>query len=188
MRRVLLAFILLVTVFSCTKDRLYEPIPQTTTQPPADTSGGGNALIKLYINEFMASNNSAVMDPFGEYDDWVEIYNAGSTVVDLAGYSLSDDLSNPTKYVIPATQGETKIQPGGFLVIWCDSQTAQGPLHAGFNLSGGGESIGLFRSDQTAVDSLTYSAQQSDRSMGRVPDGSSNWQSLTYPSPGASNQ
>ena len=29
----------------------------------------------LFINEFMASNDSAFADEFGEYDDWVELYN-----------------------------------------------------------------------------------------------------------------
>lgn len=188
MRRVFFYFALVSLLMACTKDRIYVIKPPDPSNPPTDTSGGGTPVIKLYINEFMASNNTAVMDPAGEYDDWLEIYNAGTTIVDLGGYSISDDLSNPTKYVIPTAQDETKIQPGGFLIIWCDSQTAQGPLHAGFNLSGGGESIALYRNDQSVVDSLTYTAQQSDLSFGRVPDGSPNWQTLTSPSPGASNQ
>ena len=35
----------------------------------------------LVINEFMASNGSTVADPQGQYDDWIEIYNAGPGTV-----------------------------------------------------------------------------------------------------------
>jgi hypothetical protein len=30
----------------------------------------------LYINEFMALNNSTIKDNFDRYEDWIEIYNA----------------------------------------------------------------------------------------------------------------
>ena len=64
----------------------------------------GQTGIALVINEFMASNNSesGIADPQGEYDDWVEIYNAGPTAVDLGGMYLTDDLSDPTNFMIPA--------------------------------------------------------------------------------------
>ena len=29
----------------------------------------------LFINEFMASNDSTIADEAGEYDDWIEVYN-----------------------------------------------------------------------------------------------------------------
>ncbi|MBN2132757.1 MAG: lamin tail domain-containing protein, partial [Sedimentisphaerales bacterium] len=51
----------------------------------------------LVINEFMAANNTSIQDSLGDYDDWIEIYNAGETAVDLAGYYLTDDPSEPTK-------------------------------------------------------------------------------------------
>ncbi|RPJ27294.1 MAG: hypothetical protein EHM35_14305, partial [Planctomycetaceae bacterium] len=30
----------------------------------------------LFINEVMAANSSIATDPQGQYDDWIEIYNA----------------------------------------------------------------------------------------------------------------
>ena len=56
------------------------------------------------INELMASNDLAHYDDFFEFDDWVEIYNPGG-LVQLAGYHLSDDPNNLTKYTIPEIQG-----------------------------------------------------------------------------------
>ncbi|MHC4537985.1 MAG: hypothetical protein ACYS6K_28995, partial [Planctomycetota bacterium] len=53
--------------------------------------------IPLVINEFLASNNSAAMDPQDQYDDWIEIYNFGTDAIDLDGMHLTDNLSVPDK-------------------------------------------------------------------------------------------
>ena len=39
----------------------------------------------LFINEVIASNDFGQMDVAFEYDDWIEIYNAGG-IINLAGY------------------------------------------------------------------------------------------------------
>ncbi|MBN1952083.1 MAG: lamin tail domain-containing protein, partial [Bacteroidales bacterium] len=44
----------------------------------------------LVINEFMAQNYTSVTDPQGDNDDWIEIYNAGDTEIDVAGMYLTD--------------------------------------------------------------------------------------------------
>lgn len=48
---------------------------------------------QLYINEWMSDNDNYLMDQAGEYDDWFEIYNAGSVAINLEGYFLSFFLS-----------------------------------------------------------------------------------------------
>ena len=65
----------------------------------------------LVINELMASNDSTIQDPEGQNEDWVEIYNGGSEVLDLAGFFLTDDSSRPTKWQFP----------GGPHGLWIDS-------------------------------------------------------------------
>lgn len=57
---------------------------------------------QVMINEFSCSNVSTITDNYGETPDWVEIYNSGASSVNLAGYYLSDKISNPTKWAIPA--------------------------------------------------------------------------------------
>jgi hypothetical protein len=70
--------------------------------PRASNPGGsGSALEGLFINEFMADNDHVVQDEFGEYDDWIEIYNAGAAPIDLGGMYLTDDLTDPTEWMIP---------------------------------------------------------------------------------------
>ena len=55
----------------------------------------------IVINEIMASNDNTVADEYGEYDDWIEIYNKGTNSINLNNYYLSDDISNLTKYIFP---------------------------------------------------------------------------------------
>lgn len=144
----------------------------------------------LYINEFLASNDLCNTDENGEYDDWIEIYNPGPEAVDVGGMYISDDNTNPTVWQIPTTAPDTTtIQPGGFLLLWADKQTGQGVLHVNLKLSSGGEDVVLSAPNGTTViDSYTYSAQTTDVSMGRNPDGSDNWVTFDTPTPGASNQ
>ena len=143
----------------------------------------------LFINEFMADNDTTIEDPDepGAYDDWVEIYNAGPTTVDLGGMYLTDDAAEPTQWQIPA--GVT-LASGAHLLFWADDDEEQGNTHTNFKLSAGGEFIGLYESDgnsNIAVDSVTFGAQETDVSFGRCPDGASSWAITTPATPGDSN-
>ena len=42
---------------------------------------------QIVINEGSNKNYSLIADEDGEYEDWVELYNAGASAVDLFGYS-----------------------------------------------------------------------------------------------------
>jgi len=140
----------------------------------------------LFINEFMADNETTVTDPQGDYDDWIEIYNSENYAVNLNGMYLTDELTNLTQWMFP----DTTIEAGGFIVIWADEDTTDDGLHANFKLSKSGEQIGLFDSNlhnNLAIDTLTFDIQTSDISYGRLPDGSENWQEFTSPTPGTTN-
>jgi hypothetical protein len=72
----------------------------TPNQPNYGSIGGPTQ--GLFINEFMADNDSTIQDPDGSgYPDWVELYNAGPNAVDLGGMYLTDDMNDPTKWMIP---------------------------------------------------------------------------------------
>jgi len=143
---------------------------------------------QIYINEFMASNSSTIVDGI-DYDDWVELYNAGSSSVDIGGMYLSDDLAEPTLWQIPTgSPAVTTIPAGGYLLLWFDKETEQGPLHVDAKLGSGGEDIVLTASDgTTTIDAYTYGPQLSDVSEGRVGDGNPNFDYFGEPTPNASN-
>ncbi len=148
-------------------------------------------LPQLYINEFLAVNQSCCPDTDGgteEFDDWIEIYNAGSASVDIGGFYITDDSADPFKYQIPTdAQSSTTIPSGGYLILWADNDTEQGPLHLGFGLSGEGEDISLNYRDGRTIDLHSFGVQTADISQGRIQDGSETWTSFSNPTPGQSN-
>lgn len=143
----------------------------------------------LLINEFMADNQSIIMDEYGGFDDWIELYNAGDSPVDLAGKYFTDDLDQPDKFQIAGLSPQlTTISAGGFLLLWADNEPEQGVLHLGFKLSMEMEQIGLYMTDGiTVIDTLSFGEQSADHSYGRYPDGDTSWTSAVIPTPGYSN-
>jgi hypothetical protein len=141
---------------------------------------------EIVINEFLASNRSAVSDPdFGAYPDWIELYNTGNQAVDLGGWFLTDNLQDTIKWVFPPG---IILEPGAFLVIWADGEDVlQTAPHANFRLSVTGEAIGLFDNVKTLVDSITFGKQSQDISSGRQPDGAKEWFFFGTPTPGSPN-
>jgi hypothetical protein len=180
---IILLFLCLFAFSSCVKDRLYVPDSIDPNQPPVPV----DTTIKLTINEFLASNNTISVPGYTYFPDWIEIYNAGEVDVNLAGYSITDDLNTKDKYVFPSGSSSTIIKSKSYLLILADDSVALGPLHASFSLSKSGESIGLYSPSLIALDSINYSAQTSDKSYGRLPNGSGSWQELTTPTPNAAN-
>jgi hypothetical protein len=138
---------------------------------------------QIVINEFLASNASVNEDPdFEKNADWVELYNAGTSDVNLNGYYLTDNLTRPDKWSI----GQDLIIPSkGFVIIWTDGKNTG--LHASFKISQLGEEIGLFSPALALLDSVTFGLQTVDISSGRSPDGSNSWKLFLSPTPGKSN-
>ena len=70
----------------------------------------------LIISEVSNSNENYITHDEYICSDWVELYNASPTAVDLSEYCLSDSAKHLDKCSLPAVQ----IQPGGCAVIPCD--------------------------------------------------------------------
>lgn len=122
----------------------------------------------LVINEIMASNDQTQADEYGEYDDWIEIYNMGSSNINLGDYYLSDDINILDKYNFPAIT----LAPDEYFIVWADDdEEDQGDNHATFKLSASGEAVYLSDSNFNLVDSLTFGEQQTDMGYARVPNG-----------------
>jgi len=144
---------------------------------------------QVFVNEIMARNNYTYEDEFGEFDDWIEIYNPTNEAIDLAGGYVTDDLSNTTAHLIESGSPElTTVPANGYLIFWADGSPEQGANHLSFSLSAGGESVALVLSDgEFVVDALQFSDQENDISFGRETDGSIALQFFTQPTPNATN-
>ena len=77
----------------------------------------GSANAQIVINEGSNKNYQTLMDEDGDYEDWIEIYNAGTTAVDLFNFSLSDN-STPGEWVFP----HQIIEPNKYLIILCSGK------------------------------------------------------------------
>ncbi len=140
----------------------------------------------LRINEFMASNSTFYPDEYGEYDDWVEIYNPTDSLVWTGDLYLSDDAGDPGKFRFPSGY----IYPGEFFVVWLDGEPGQGDKHASFKISKEGEQIRLSGRPAAGfpiLDSLTFGLQATDVATGRSSDGGTDWIAFSQATPGFSN-
>ncbi|MEI6749718.1 MAG: lamin tail domain-containing protein [Bacteroidota bacterium] len=77
------------------------------------------------INEVQTSNRSTLADEDGDYEDWIELYNSGSGVVDLYNYGLSDDPASPFKWRFPSVA----IQPGSYLLVFASGKNRKPPAN-----------------------------------------------------------
>tara|TARA_B000000532_G_scaffold238342_1_gene226636 strand:- start:443 stop:994 length:552 start_codon:yes stop_codon:yes gene_type:complete len=117
----------------------------------------------------MASNDFTAVDEFGEFDDWIEIYNKGNESINLTGYFLSDDVNNLTKYTFP----DVTLDPDQYFIVWADDdEEDQGDYnHATFKLSASGESVYLSDQNLNLIDNCVFGEQQTDQGFARVPNG-----------------
>jgi len=139
----------------------------------------------VVINEFLADNVNSPPDPNGEHDDWVELYNPTASPVLLTGRYMTDNPTNLIKWRF--TQPSLFLNPGEFLVVWCDDNLTQSGVHSSFKLSKSGEYIALVDTNGISIlDSLSFGPQKTDTSYGRFPNGSTAWQFMN-PTPGSGN-
>jgi hypothetical protein len=144
---------------------------------------------QIVINEYSASNLSDFTDNYNKYEDWAEIYNAGSETVNLESFSLSDSPGNPDKWVIPSG---IEISPGEHIKFWLSGrdEVSGTNYHTNFKLTqtkDNTESILIADPDGIILDQMQLEITQLGHSRGRVQDGSTIWGIFTSPTPGSSN-
>jgi hypothetical protein len=143
------------------------------------------------ISEFLASAESAtgLKDEDGDLEDWIEIFNSGSSPVDLEGWSLTNDPDDPGLWFFPAI-----ILPAGErLVVFASAKDRRSgasgaKLHTNFKLNASGEYLALFNASSPRAATTEfrggYPEQRHDYSYGW--DGSE-WRYYKTPTPGSPN-
>ena len=168
-----------------------DSILQSTYEPPGAPSEYLAYTVnyeppRLRINEILAANQNGITDGAGDTDDWLEIRNAGIAPVFLAGLYLSNDFLDPQRWPLPAVV----LNPGGWMLIWCDNEEVEGPNHTNFRLAREGGQIGLFDTvdhGNVMVHGFTFGPTTPDVSFGYYPDDSDTPEYLAFPTPTASN-
>ncbi len=128
----------------------------------------------LRLSEFLAGpardwDGDGVFD--SRDDEWVEVANAGASLVDLSAYRLAD-ADSTIRYGFTGVlgPGQCLLVTGSQAVSW---QRAQGRAVSGLSLNNSGDTVRLLRvsgADTVQVDSKTYNSIEggSDRSVGRL--------------------
>ncbi len=144
----------------------------------------GNAQ-NIVINEFMADNESTILDEDGDSSDWIELYNPGANTVNLNGYHLTDDKDDLQKWTFP----NIEIGPKDFLILYASGKDKQDGvyIHTNFKISDDGEKLILSNALEIKIDEFDKVELDEDESFGRLPDGSENKVLLPSASPGNSN-
>ncbi|MDR0872605.1 MAG: lamin tail domain-containing protein [Prevotellaceae bacterium] len=140
-----------------------------TDQAPAEPT---NTTLKLYINEVVSA-------PAGTDADWIELYNAGDTEINIGGFILQDDKGAAEEYIIPAN---TTIAAKGFIVFENGSSFQ-------FGLGSKGDKVILLDAERVKIDDISTPnfGEDKGKSYARIPNGSENWQTVNNPTKGMSN-
>jgi len=132
----------------------------------------------VFISEFMAINDSTLLDGDANYRDWIEIYNANDAPVSLDGWYLTDKSDNLDKWEFPDITLAASGDPGGndYLVVFASDENKQDSLgywHTNFKLAPEDESVLLVRPDGVTIEHgyEDYPEQFSDISYGIYLDG-----------------
>ena len=168
-------------------------IPTANPTPGSSNSGGGGgtggptyADSDVIINEVMA-------DPWPSYDnstwpggEWVELYNNGSTSIDLTGYWLQDLAGNmimlDENHLIGASADAATmlIHPQETRVVAVNATTNSGVLN------NGQETLRLYLANGSIGDEVLWSGNQPGFSL-EAPENGGLWRYSTYPTPNATN-
>jgi len=150
-----------------------------TACTPSDTAS-------LVISEVMANNGGSHLDDMDRRSDWIELSNLGTKDASVKGFGLSDDESEPYKWVLPYAV----IGPGDQLLVYASNRNRSNPahaLHTNFKLKASGEEILLTAPGGQLVDQINVPPSTKDISWGRDPSRPEEFVFFHQPTPGAQN-
>jgi len=147
--------------------------------------GQGQAPIE--ITEVVSDNERSYYDENRGTPDYVEIANVSGEPVTLDDYALIDrglDPANRFRFV-----AGTVLQPGQTILVLCDGNPSQGPLHANFKIDNDGDRIYLQQRTvagaYVTVDAIEVPPLSPDQSYSRI--GARGGWEITAATPKASN-
>lgn len=145
-------------------------------------AGAGN----LIINEIVAINNSAFVDADGDNEGWIEIYNSGTSSVNLTGWSLTNDADRPGMWVFP----NRTLAAGAYLVVFASGKNRRptsGELHTNFELGRNGGYLALFKPDMPRAATTIFDPYPEQKAGYSFGFSGALQRYFTTPTPGAAN-
>jgi len=126
----------------------------------------GGIRAQVVINEACGNNWSVAEDQDGDNSDWFELYNAGTSSVSLADYSVKDNSGE--QWFFPSLT----MNPGSFLLVFASGKDRTGSeLHTSFKLSKEGDFIILKNHVLVTSDTFRIDPLMGNLSFGNKTDG-----------------
>lgn len=137
---------------------------------------------QLVFNEVMQSNINNLMVENDFPDSWVELYNPGTSNVNIRGWRIGSSTELDDCYTLPSAV----VNANGHLVIYCDKEDKG--LHTDFRIDSGKSVLYLFDQTGTMVDSLALKKMPAPNvAFGRTEDNADSWYYEFTPTPGTAN-
>lgn len=100
----------------------------------------GQGAKNIRISEVLTNNETSIVDEFGRREAWVELENASFTTYNVRGMYLTTDrsvldrnMTAPERIkrmtIIPSGEPKTSIGARQHLLLFCNSNPAEGKLH-----------------------------------------------------------
>jgi len=146
---------------------------------------------RMRINEVLVINQDNYVDDYGQKVPWFELFNSSYNMVNIGGCYLTDDISNPKKYMIPKGDILTKVQTRQHVLFFADNKPSRGTFHLNFSLKPDTiNKIFLFDANGVRlIDSVTVPKElPANVSWGRLTDGENTWGFIQKVTPGSNNK
>lgn len=137
----------------------------------------------VWINEVLRKNTFSILDQDGDRSAWLELYNSTDQPLSLQGYALSDDETDPFKWMLP----NVEIAPHGYVLVFLSGKdSTEGELHTSFRL-GKNEPL-LLLSDQNSrlIQKVPIDSESKDNISFGLSD-TGEWLYFAQPTPLAAN-
>lgn len=136
---------------------------------------------EVRITELMQSNLTYAFDDLKDYpDSWVELYNDGTSSVDLSAYSIGIKKGADKAWPLPSST----LKAGEYVLVYCDK--AEQKWHTSFRLESDKDGkVYLFKNGE-AIQMVEHPAQPAPN-IGYGEDAEGNWGYEFTPTPGKKN-
>ena len=119
----------------------------------------------VFINEISSINKNTLLDSYGNYSDWIELYNSGKNEVNLSGFGISNEFYIPFKWKFP---NNSIIAPGEYLIIFASDQKSNNKeLHMNFKLQKNGDSLFFSDPNCNLIEAIDIPSLEEDETYGR---------------------
>lgn len=146
-------------------------------------SGAANTALAqgragLRINEVMVTNQSSIVDDYGQKQAWIELFNSNFSPLEISSVYITNDSTQKRLYPVPLGDVNTEIPKRQHVVFFADGEPNKGTFHTNFVLVPGQDNwIGIYDADgETLIDEVTIPASLgADQTWARTEDGTGEW-------------